>query len=101
MMEEIRKPVLGISIGDINGVGPEIIMRIFSDARMLEVCTPVIYCNGRIFGFYRKFLNHIILFQSLNFFVYMSQNFLLWTYLIHIFQELFCLKIMSNYSLKN
>jgi 4-hydroxythreonine-4-phosphate dehydrogenase len=58
MMEVIKKPVLGITIGDINGVGPELIMRIFSDSRMLELCTPAIYCNGRIFGFYRKFLNY-------------------------------------------
>lgn len=58
MSEEVKKPVLGITIGDINGVGPEILMRIFSDTRMLDVCIPAIYCNGRIFGFYRKFLNH-------------------------------------------
>lgn len=58
MAQEVRKPVLGITIGDMNGVGPEILMRIFSDLRMLDVCTPAIYCNGRVFGFYRKFLNH-------------------------------------------
>lgn len=57
-MEEIRKPILGITIGDINGIGPELIMKTFSDDRLLKVCTPVIYTNGRIFGFYRKFLNY-------------------------------------------
>jgi len=55
---DLRKPILGITIGDINGVGPELIMKVFSDSRLLRICTPVIYSNGRIFGFYRKFLQH-------------------------------------------
>ena len=49
---------MGITIGDINGIGPELIMKIFSDQRILNMCTPIIYASGRIFGFYRKFLNH-------------------------------------------
>lgn len=57
-MEDLRKPIIGITIGDINGIGPELIMKTFSDERLLKICKPVIYCNGRVFGFYRKFLSH-------------------------------------------
>lgn len=49
-------PVIGISCGDINGVGPEIIMKIFSDPRVTKLCTPVIYGSGKVFAYYRKLL---------------------------------------------
>ncbi len=51
------KPVIGISIGDYNGVGPEVIMKTFSDSRIFNFVTPVIYGDGRIFSYYRKLLN--------------------------------------------
>ncbi len=54
-MESI--PVIGISCGDINGIGPEIIMKIFSDPRIIKLCTPVIYGSGKVFAYYRKLLN--------------------------------------------
>ncbi len=50
-------PVIGITCGDVNGVGPELIMKIFSDSRMTQLCTPVIYASGKVFAFYRKLLN--------------------------------------------
>lgn len=50
-------PIIGISIGDINGVGPEIIIKTFSDERLLEICTPVIYGSGKVIAYYRKSLN--------------------------------------------
>ena len=51
-----HKPVIGISIGDINGIGPEIIVKTLSDARMLDFCTPVIFGNNKVLNFYRKTL---------------------------------------------
>ncbi len=50
---------IGISIGDINGVGPEIIMKALSDSRMLLDCTPVIYGSSRVFSHYRKIMNDL------------------------------------------
>ncbi|MBA4165943.1 MAG: 4-hydroxythreonine-4-phosphate dehydrogenase PdxA [Chitinophagaceae bacterium] len=50
-----QKPVIGFSIGDINGIGPEVIIKTFSDARLLELCTPVIFASGKLINFYRKF----------------------------------------------
>ncbi len=48
---------VGISIGDLNGVGPEVIIKTFSDTRMLQLCTPYIYTNPKVISFYRKLLN--------------------------------------------
>ena len=48
------RPVIGISIGDLNGIGPEVVIKAFSDARMLEICTPVIFASNKVINFYRK-----------------------------------------------
>ena len=51
------KPVIGISIGDYNGVGPEIIMKTFMDNRIFKFCTPILYGSGRVMNFYKKQYN--------------------------------------------
>jgi 4-hydroxythreonine-4-phosphate dehydrogenase len=51
-----KKIKIGISVGDINGIGMEVILKTFSDARMLEVCTPVIYGTLKLASFYKKAL---------------------------------------------
>jgi 4-hydroxythreonine-4-phosphate dehydrogenase len=48
------KPRIGISIGDINGIGPEIIIKTFSDPRMAELCTPVIFASSKFMNAVRK-----------------------------------------------
>jgi len=50
---------VGISIGDINGIGPEIIIKSLADNRILLDCTPIIYGSSKIFSFYKKTLNDI------------------------------------------
>lgn len=52
-----HKPVIGISIGDINGVGPEVVIKALNDNRVLKHLTPVIYADGRVISFYRKQLD--------------------------------------------
>ena len=49
-----RKIVVGITQGDTNGIGYEVIIKALSDARMLDICTPVVYGSSKAFGFYRK-----------------------------------------------
>jgi 4-phospho-D-threonate 3-dehydrogenase / 4-phospho-D-erythronate 3-dehydrogenase len=49
-----QKPVIGISTGDINGIGPEIIIKTFSDSRMLDICTPVLFGSNKVVNFYRR-----------------------------------------------
>ena len=45
---------IGITQGDINGVGYEVILKALADNRMLEVCTPVIYGSAKAAGYYKK-----------------------------------------------
>ena len=48
-----RKLIVGITQGDGNGIGYEVIIKALADERMLEFCTPVIYGSSKIFGFYK------------------------------------------------
>ena len=54
-----NKPVIGISCGDLNGIGLEIIIKTISDTRLLEICTPVLFANNKAVNFYRKLLPEI------------------------------------------
>lgn len=45
---------VGISIGDCNGIGLEIIMKTFQDNRMLSMCTPIVYGHSKVATFHRK-----------------------------------------------
>ena len=45
---------LGISTGDINGIGPEIILKALADNRINQMCTPVVYGSLKLFNFHRK-----------------------------------------------
>jgi len=54
-----KKPVIGLTCGDINGIGVEIIIKTLSDNRILDFCTPVIFANNKLINFYRKSLPDI------------------------------------------
>jgi len=54
-----NKPVIGISCGDLNGIGLEIIIKTLSDNRILDFCTPVLFANNKVLNFYRKGLADI------------------------------------------
>lgn len=47
---------VGISLGDCNGIGLEVIMKTFQDNRMLRMCTPIIYGHNKVAAFHRKTL---------------------------------------------
>lgn len=53
-MSKDSKIKIGISIGDINGIGLEVIIKTFADSRMSEVCTPVVYGSSKISSHHRK-----------------------------------------------
>jgi 4-hydroxythreonine-4-phosphate dehydrogenase len=55
-MEE-RKIRVAITQGDTNGVGYEVILKVFSDPNILELCTPIIYGSPKIASYHRKALN--------------------------------------------
>ena len=54
-----RKLIVGITQGDGNGIGYEVIIKALADERILELCTPVIYGSSKIFGFYKKQIHDI------------------------------------------
>lgn len=56
-MKKAENIIVGISIGDLNGIGSEVILKTFEDARMLELCTPVIFANVKILSFIKRNLN--------------------------------------------
>jgi 4-hydroxythreonine-4-phosphate dehydrogenase len=54
--KESDKPKIGISIGDLNGIGPEIILKVLGDNRITSLITPVVYGQARVLSFYKKSL---------------------------------------------
>ena len=53
-MTKERKIRVGISIGDLNGIGSEVILKTFEDPRMLDFCTPVIFASIKTLVFLKK-----------------------------------------------
>ena len=53
-MQKNEKFVVGISIGDLNGIGSEVVLKTFQDIRMLEFCTPVIFASVKTMSFFKK-----------------------------------------------
>ena len=45
MSKSNHKPVLGITVGDINGIGPEILLKVLSDNRLLNLFYPGRFCR--------------------------------------------------------
>ena len=56
-MKKAENIIVGISVGDLNGIGSEVILKTFEDTRMLELCTPVIFANVKVLSFIKKTLD--------------------------------------------
>lgn len=54
MNTEIRKPIIGFTSGDLNGIGLELIIKSLSDSRILDFMIPVVFANNKSINFYRK-----------------------------------------------
>ena len=54
MNTEIRKPIIGFTSGDLNGIGLELIIKSLSDSRILDFTIPVVFANNKSLNFYRK-----------------------------------------------
>lgn len=57
MSKSSSKIKIGISVGDINGIGLEVIIKTFMEHQMLELCTPVVYGSSKTVALYRKALD--------------------------------------------
>ena len=55
-MDKTDKIIVGISIGDLNGIGIEVILKTFEDKRMLEFCTPVLFGATKTISYHKKAL---------------------------------------------
>ncbi len=49
-----NKPVIGISIGDINGIGLEVILKALDHKRIVHLCTPVIYASSKVVSYHKN-----------------------------------------------
>lgn len=49
-----KKPIIGFTCGDLNGIGVELIIKSLSDNRILEFCTPIVFASNKVINFYRK-----------------------------------------------
>lgn len=54
---EQHKLRIGITHGDINGIGYEIIIKTLADSRLLESCTPIVYGSPKVAAYHRKALD--------------------------------------------
>jgi len=65
-MKKAENIIVGISIGDLNGIGSEVILKTFEDSRMLELCTPVIFANVKILSFIKKNFESTVALQGID-----------------------------------
>lgn len=56
-IDKDQKIRLGITHGDINGIGYEIIIKALHDPRILELCTPIVYGSSKVASYHRKSLS--------------------------------------------
>ncbi|MEP5338979.1 MAG: 4-hydroxythreonine-4-phosphate dehydrogenase PdxA [Algibacter sp.] len=65
-MKKAENIVVGISIGDLNGIGGEIVLKTFEDSRILEFCTPVIFASIKTMAFFKNHFKSGINLNSIN-----------------------------------
>lgn len=66
MQEDGHLIRVGISIGDLNGIGCEVILKTFEDSRMLELCTPVIFASAKTLSFHKNHFGLELNFQGIS-----------------------------------
>jgi len=64
-MRREEKILVGISIGDLNGIGGEIILKTFEDNRILDFCTPIIYASNKTIAFLKAHFKSEISFNGI------------------------------------
>jgi len=65
-MDKSKKVIVGISIGDLNGIGIEIILKTFEDKRMLDFCTPVIFASNKVISAHKNILKLNVPIQTIH-----------------------------------
>ena len=65
-MEGRKKIRLGISVGDLNGIGCEVALKTFEDNRMLDFCTPVLFASNKTISHQKQTLNIDVSFNGIH-----------------------------------
>lgn len=65
-MRKEEKIRVGISIGDLNGIGGEIILKTLEDNRILEFCTPIIFASSKVISFLKNHFKTEISFNAIH-----------------------------------
>jgi 4-hydroxythreonine-4-phosphate dehydrogenase len=65
-MKKAENILVGISIGDLNGIGSEVVLKTFEDTRMMELCTPVIFANVKLLSFIKKTIETEAMFHGID-----------------------------------
>jgi len=52
-----KKPVIGITCGDLNGIGLEVVIKSLVNPAILDMCTPVVFAQSKVASYHRKALN--------------------------------------------
>ena len=55
--KERKRPIIGITCGDLNGIGIEVTLKALKDTRITKILTPVILCSSKVISFYKKQLD--------------------------------------------
>ncbi|RVT78311.1 4-hydroxythreonine-4-phosphate dehydrogenase PdxA [Flavobacterium sufflavum] len=66
MIKKAENIIVGISIGDLNGIGSEVVLKTFEDSRMLELCTPVVFANVKILSFIKRNLESAVVLHGID-----------------------------------
>jgi len=53
-IDQIQKPVIGFTMGDVNGVGPEILLKLLVDNKINKLCVPIVYGSSKVLHKYKK-----------------------------------------------
>ena len=53
----MKKYKIGITLGDINGIGPEVVLKTLSNPAVLNSCIPIIYGSGKVLGYHKNIVD--------------------------------------------
>lgn len=62
----MRKPKIGISVGDINGIGLEVIIKSLLNQGMMDLCTPVLYGSSKVVSYHKNIVASEFQFQNIH-----------------------------------
>ena len=75
-----KKNIIGFSIGDYNGIGPEILLKSFLNSNLFDRCIPIVFCEKKILEFYNNLFNYKLEIKEINNFKSEYRKNIIYTY---------------------